>query len=629
MIDEPNELADAEGPPPAEVVVPESLRDRWILVGDRPLAARGQGTVRRVKDRQSAGHEQYALKEMRYDKGPTSVPYQRFVREINVMTKLSGTHPGIVPVIAHGIPADGDAWLPFYVMQLAEQSLERAKDLSGSLEAVLKIGVQLADALEAAHAQGVIHRDVKPANVLLFGDERRPALADFGICHLVDDDRLTRTDGQTVGSRDYVAPELLGGGRRESVTGRADVYSLGKTLYAALVGDDPFPRERHLEAEWNLGLRFNDPRYEHFHGLLDRMVVEDPNARFESMRACKEAMERALENVRAGRTYAPGMYGGERSAVERLGRAIPSIERLTGRRQEDAKLKLLEESPRVAKKLIVATSPPGRDVDYGYDALENDTDLAAQCADHLAVGGFVAILLGDDALLDEWWETTSRQVLKEGELRTRTDKILVSAAVGAAYCVGAAAWRRRRWPLLREITAAIAKNGQRFVHLPILDRSAKKSAEWLSSLIANSSLVAAVEPDLSDDPRRSIGIVSGLALLRDLLFETPNDAMKHFIQAPHDPISGVPHPALLPDFHDWVNALGEACLESTHVARGVASVLDAATPMAIRSVLQKVTPVMQRWMAQIAAACDRDFILRQLDKYGPWAEWINGAKRPA
>jgi serine/threonine protein kinase len=100
----------------------------------------------------------------------------------------------------------------------------------------------VAAALDHAHAQGIVHRDVKPSNILLDGPERRPVLTDFGIARLdTARTRLTR-EGAVLGTLDYISPEQIHG--EERLTGRADVYALGVTAFEMLTGSRPFVEDR-------------------------------------------------------------------------------------------------------------------------------------------------------------------------------------------------------------------------------------------------------------------------------------------------------------------------------------------------------------------------------------------------
>jgi serine/threonine protein kinase len=203
---------------------------KWVTEDERPYAKSAMSNIWRVTDSNANARTRYALKEMRYDKSRGSAAYRRFVREIVTLAEsLKGRHAGIVEVVDYAVPVDDNESNLFYVMPLAESSLQRAsKALKGRLEHVLDIGREVADALGAAHGVGIIHRDVKPGNVLLFGDGMKPAICDFGICFLQEDEeRLTGVEANTVGTRDFVAPELHGGGQSDNVTPAADVYSRG------------------------------------------------------------------------------------------------------------------------------------------------------------------------------------------------------------------------------------------------------------------------------------------------------------------------------------------------------------------------------------------------------------------
>ncbi len=154
----------------------------------------------------------------------------RFATEARVVAGLS--HPNIVAVHDIGVE-DGK---PYLVMELAEGASlkERIEQAPLGAQEVRALGVQIAGALEVAHASGVVHRDVKPANVL----EAEPGvwkLADFGVAHAPDSE-LTLT-GQFIGSPAYAAPEALSSGEMGPA---CDVFGLGATMWTALVGRAPY-----------------------------------------------------------------------------------------------------------------------------------------------------------------------------------------------------------------------------------------------------------------------------------------------------------------------------------------------------------------------------------------------------
>jgi len=155
---------------------------------------------------------------------------ERFQSEVQVLARLR--HPNIVPVFEVGVEED----CPFFSMEyMPGGSLAKADPLKpGRAAAIVE---QLAVAVEAAHQVGVLHRDIKPGNVLLDA-EGTPKLTDFGLAKRMDrDDGLTHT-GSVLGTPGYMPPEQARGSRE--LTPAADVYSLGATLYALLVGRPPF-----------------------------------------------------------------------------------------------------------------------------------------------------------------------------------------------------------------------------------------------------------------------------------------------------------------------------------------------------------------------------------------------------
>ncbi len=177
-----------------------------------------------------------AIKEVRL---PDLMPDQdrkvlreRTLREARVSAKLN--HPGVVTVY-DVIEAGGTPWI---VMELvAARSLEQVLAHDGPLPArqVARIGVMLLGALASAHAAGIVHRDVKPGNVLITGDSRA-VLTDFGIATLDGDPGLTQA-GMVMGTPGFCAPERI---RGAPASPASDLWSLGATLYAAVTGRGPF-----------------------------------------------------------------------------------------------------------------------------------------------------------------------------------------------------------------------------------------------------------------------------------------------------------------------------------------------------------------------------------------------------
>ncbi|MCX0273432.1 protein kinase [Nocardia zapadnayensis] len=159
----------------------------------------------------------------------------RFAREQRAMGRLTG-HPNIVTVLEEGVTARGRPYLvtPFYPLGSLDTWIRDHGPLAA--EDVLQIGVKIAGALESAHRLGVVHRDVKPGNILLT-DYGEPALTDFGIAHIAGGFRTAA--GTVTGSPAFTAPEVLEG---EPPTPAADVYGLGATMFCALTGHAAFER---------------------------------------------------------------------------------------------------------------------------------------------------------------------------------------------------------------------------------------------------------------------------------------------------------------------------------------------------------------------------------------------------
>lgn len=203
------------------------------------VGAGGMGIVYRARDGEQGGSP-VALKVLR-DKSLGSS--QRFEREVAILGRLG--HPGIVGLVAHGV-TDGGA--PYLAMEWVEgDTLARAARGDGLTAAeVVRVGRAMAEALGAAHAAGVVHRDVKPSNVLLGGGSVDAVkLIDFGLARHADRaDGFTKT-GTIMGTPGYMAPEQACG--ETDLDGRVDVFALGCVLYELLAGRPAFTGD-HLMA---------------------------------------------------------------------------------------------------------------------------------------------------------------------------------------------------------------------------------------------------------------------------------------------------------------------------------------------------------------------------------------------
>ena len=169
--------------------------------------------------------------------------HARFARETELAMSLE--HPNVVPIYDAG-DVDGRFYLAMRLVEGADLgALLRAE---GALQPARALAIcgQIANALDAAHAKGLVHRDVKPSNVLLDASEH-VYLADFGLTRRLDEQSGPVGEGRSVGTPAYLAPEQIEGG---SIDGRTDVYSLGCLLYESLTGETPFARGSRLAVAW-------------------------------------------------------------------------------------------------------------------------------------------------------------------------------------------------------------------------------------------------------------------------------------------------------------------------------------------------------------------------------------------
>jgi len=208
----------------------QALAGRYRL--GRAIGRGGMATVWLAHDLR---HDRpVALKVLHPGLAPT-LGLERFQREIRLAARLQ--HPHILTVLDSGAAPDGLLWftMPYVHGESLRQRMERDHRLP--VEDAVAIAREAAEALAFAHAEGVVHRDVKPENILLGAGHA--LVADFGIALAVRGGESLTDPGLAVGTPPYMSPEQAAGDRE--LDGRTDVYALGTVLYEMLAGQLPYP----------------------------------------------------------------------------------------------------------------------------------------------------------------------------------------------------------------------------------------------------------------------------------------------------------------------------------------------------------------------------------------------------
>jgi hypothetical protein len=250
-----------------------------------------------LKAYEPALHRLVAIKVLSPALAGSATARRRFTREAKAAAAVCHDH--IVTV--YGVSeSDG---LPYLVMQyVAGESLQQRLDRTGPLGVVeiVRIGMQTASGLAAAHAQGLIHRDVKPANLLLENGVARVKITDFGLARMADDVGLTQ-NGVVAGTPEYMAPEQA---RGEAVDHRADLFSLGSVLYACGTGRPPFRGAtalavlRRVSEESPASIRSLNPAVPAWlERLVGRLMANDPAERFPSAAEVAALLEGYLAHL--------------------------------------------------------------------------------------------------------------------------------------------------------------------------------------------------------------------------------------------------------------------------------------------------------------------------------------------
>jgi eukaryotic-like serine/threonine-protein kinase len=273
-------------------VVGETIADRYEV--EELVGHGGMSSVYKAHDSLLERH--VALKVLHEQYSADEDFVERFKREARSVAQLQ--HPNIVTVIDRG----EDGGRQFIVFEYIEgENLKEHVVRRGRLDVreALEIALEVARGLAFAHDQGLIHRDVKPQNVLLNGDGRAK-VTDFGIARTVDVDGMTQT-GTVLGTSNYIAPEQASG---QPVDAHSDVYALGVVLYELLAGEVPFPGESfvavamkhmHEPAPNLLDVRGDVPL--RVAAAVDRALEKDPEQRFPTMDAFAAELEACLAEL--------------------------------------------------------------------------------------------------------------------------------------------------------------------------------------------------------------------------------------------------------------------------------------------------------------------------------------------
>jgi serine/threonine-protein kinase len=289
-------------------LVGTQLSGRYRL--DAQIGAGGMSTVYRAFD--TTLERTVAVKLMHREIASDSDQLERFRREARAVAQFS--HPHIVGVIDAG----EDDQRPYIVFEYVEgETLKERIRRCGRLpiEESIAYAIEIARALCAAHARGIVHRDIKPQNVLI-DEEGSAKVTDFGIARSLDEEGLT-ADGRVLGTTDYVSPEQALG---HAVNGQSDVYSLGIVLFEMLTGDVPFHGENQVAVAMK-HVREDLPDVQYLRpessatlaAVLDRMTAKPLDRRYPDAESALYDLEDALaiEAARSGRAT------GEATAVLR------------------------------------------------------------------------------------------------------------------------------------------------------------------------------------------------------------------------------------------------------------------------------------------------------------------------
>ncbi|MCA9174320.1 MAG: serine/threonine protein kinase [Planctomycetales bacterium] len=266
---------------------------------ERVIGRGGMGIVLKAYDTEL--NRPVAVKVLAKHLAHSGAARQRFARESRAAAAV--VHEHVVAI--HNVESDCD--VPFLVMQfVAGESLQSRVDRDGPLDAkeILRIGIQAAAGLAAAHEQGVVHRDVKPANILLVNGVERVLLTDFGLASTADEASLTQT-GVVAGTPHYMSPEQANG---KPTDHRTDLFSLGSVMYFMATGHPPFRAERAMGVLNRICNDRHRPLWrvandipDELSLLIDRLLEKHPSRRIPSAEAARQQFVRMLAQLQQPR----------------------------------------------------------------------------------------------------------------------------------------------------------------------------------------------------------------------------------------------------------------------------------------------------------------------------------------
>jgi len=297
------ELPDAAGPPLADISLdflqPCDVPGRLGKLGPYEvidvIGRGGMGVVLRAHDPKL--NRVVAIKVLAPEFAANPTARKRFLREARAAAAV--THPHVVTI--HAVEEADNT--PYLVMEyISGQSLQDKIERGGmlELEEILRIGLQIASGLAAAHDHGLVHRDIKTGNILLENGVERVKITDFGLARAVDDIGLTRT-GEVAGTPEFMSPEQAQG---LTVEHRSDLFSLGSVLYAMCTGRSPFRADSTLAVIRRVcddvprPIREVNPEIpEALVAMIDRLLAKEPDERFQTAEEVVDLLGRHLAHL--------------------------------------------------------------------------------------------------------------------------------------------------------------------------------------------------------------------------------------------------------------------------------------------------------------------------------------------